>query len=152
MACVAGCKQPPRSTEHAEVSGKVLIDNKPLPGGQISFVAVNGGFAASGNIDENGNYQIKAPVGEVTITVNNGALQVQQPRKTGMKGKGGGGPPPKDLPHTKEAAPEVQAVKGHWVSIPSRYANADSSELKYTVTAGQQTYDVKLSSAPPPPK
>src|SRR4051794_2917593 len=77
LAWVAGCNQKPRETEHAEVSGKVLIDNKPLPGGQISFVAVKGGFAASGNIDENGNYNIKAPIGEVTIAVNNGALQTQ---------------------------------------------------------------------------
>ena len=153
LAWVAGCNQNPRETEHAEVSGKVLIDNKPLPGGQISFVTVKGGFAASGNIDENGNYSIKAPIGEVTITVNNGCLQSQSGGGGGGKKKGGsGGKAPKDLPHPKEVEKEVQPIKGHWVSIPSRYANADTSELKYTVTPGQQTYDVKLTSAAPPPK
>jgi hypothetical protein len=133
------------------VSGKVLIDDKPLPGGEISFVTVKGGFASSGKIDENGNYKLSAPVGEVTITVNNAMLQGQAPHK-GAKGKGGGGPPPKELPHPKQVAADVQPTKGHWVSIPSRYSNADTSELKYTVKEGPQTYDVKLSSAPPPPK
>ncbi|QJW96441.1 hypothetical protein FTUN_3998 [Frigoriglobus tundricola] len=70
--------QPPRSVDHAEVSGKVLLQGKPVPGGQVSFVAVNGGFAASGNIDENGIYQIKAPVGEVKITVTNSMLQARK--------------------------------------------------------------------------
>jgi len=158
-AWLVGCSQPQRSTEHAEVTGKVLFDNKPLPGGQISFVAVKGGFAASGKIDENGHYEIKAPIGEVTITVDNAALQVQGQaaggggaKKTIIKGKGsgsgGGAPPPKELPHPKEVAGEVQAVKGKWVSIPSRYSNADTSELKYTVTPGPQTHDVNLTSAP----
>jgi hypothetical protein len=154
-AWIVGCSQPQRATEHAEVSGTVLFDNKPLPGGQISFVTVKGGFAASGKIDENGHYEIKAPIGEVTITVNNTALQgsSQQPQsKIKGKGSGGGAPPPKELPHPKEVAGEVQAVKGKWVSIPSRYANADTSDLKYTVTPGPQTHDVNLSSAPPPPK
>jgi hypothetical protein len=147
---VVGC-EPPRSAEHAEVSGKVLIDGKPLSGGQISFVAVKGGFAASGNIDETGQYKISAPVGEVTITVNNTSLQGQQsqPPKGKLKG-GGGGPPPKDLPHPKQGA-EDHPTKGHWVSIPSRYSNADTSDLKYTVTPGAQTHDVQLSSAVPPP-
>lgn len=151
LAWLAGCEKTPREAEHADVSGQVFIDDKPLPGGQISFVTVNGGFAASGNIDENGNYQIKPPIGEVTITVNNTALQTVSPR-LGKKGFGGGGPPPKELPHPKQAEPEVHAVKGRWVSIPSRYSNADSSELKYTVTSGSQKHDVKMTSAVPPPK
>jgi len=152
LAWTAGCNQPARESEHAEVSGKVLIDGKPLPGGQISFVAVKGGFAASGQIDENGQYKLSAPVGEVTITVNNTSFQSQQPAAKGkLKGSGTAGPPPKELPHPKQGA-EEHATKGHWVNIPSRYAEADSSELKYTVTSGSQTYDVKLSSAPPPPK
>ncbi len=87
--------------------------------------------------------------------MNNTSQQSQQgqpPRKAGTKGGGGGGgPPPKDLPHPKQGA-EEHLTKGHWVSIPSRYSNADASDLKYTVTSGPQTHDVQLSSAPPPPK
>ncbi|CAN0264765.1 unnamed protein product, partial [Phaeothamnion confervicola] len=141
LAAVAGCGgQPPRSVDHAEVTGKVLLQGKPVPGGQVSFVAVTGGFAASGNIDENGNYQIKAPVGEVKITVNNTALQ-------GRKGAGGkGAAGPKQLPHPKQSGAEEPNAKTQWVSIPSRYSNADTTDLKYTVTPGPQTHDINLSS------
>ena len=149
LAWMAGCDRAPRESDHAEVSGQVTIDKKPVPGGQISFVAAKGGFAAAATIDENGNYKINAPVGEVTITVNNTALQAQQPR-VGKKGGAGGGPPPKELPHPKQA--DAQPIKGHWISLPSRYANADSSELKYTVTQGPQTHNVEMTAAAPPPK
>ena len=145
LAVLAGCGQAPRSVEHAEVSGKVLIEGKAVTGGQVSFVAVVGGFASSGHIDENGNYQISAPVGEVKITVNNTMLA---PRR----GAGSKGPAAlKELPHPKQPSAEVQGEKGKWVSIPSRYSNADTTDLKYTVTPGTQTYDIKLSSAVAPP-
>jgi hypothetical protein len=130
-----------------EVTGKVLIGGKPLPGGQVSFVTVKGGFAASGNIDENGNYQIKAPVGEVIITVTNTMLQAK--KGGGVKGA----PAPKNLPHPKQGA-EEHAVKGQWVTIPSRYGSADASDLRYKVIAGAgpQTHNIELSTtvAPPP--
>ncbi|HEV3440232.1 MAG TPA: carboxypeptidase-like regulatory domain-containing protein [Gemmata sp.] len=150
LTLIGGCSKNPQSVDHAEVSGKVLIEGKPVPGGQVSFVAVNGGFAASGNIDENGNYQIKAPVGEVIITVNNSMLQ---PRR-GAPSKGP--PAPKELPHPKQSGVDEQPtkeqpMKGHWVSIPSRYTDSSSSDLKYTVKPGPQTYDIGLSATPSPP-
>ncbi|HBI46455.1 MAG TPA: hypothetical protein DDY78_26920 [Planctomycetales bacterium] len=68
--------------EHADVSGKVLFQGKPLPGGQVTFVVVKGGFASSGPIGENGNYQIKSPVGDVEISVDNRMLQQQRGKPT----------------------------------------------------------------------
>jgi hypothetical protein len=141
LTLVGGCGRSPRSVEHMEVSGKVLLGGTPLPGGQVSFVTVKGGFASSGTIDENGNYQIKAPVGEVAISVSNAMLQ---PR--GRRG-------PANTPHPKQSgAPEDQPMKGRWVSMPSRYMNPDTSGLKYTVKPGAQTHDIELSTniAPDP--
>jgi hypothetical protein len=134
--------------EHAEVSGKVLYEGKPVPGGQVGFVTVSGGFAASGNIDENGNYEIKSPVGEVIITVTNSMLQSGGGGKGGAK-KGGGGKP-KDLPHPGKQSGEAKAVEGHWVQIPSKYSDASSSDLRYTVKPGPQTHNIELTKAAPP--
>jgi hypothetical protein len=143
LALVGGCGQKPQSIDHAEVSGKVLFQGKPLPGGQVSFVSVGTGFATSGNIDENGKYQVSAPVGEVVITVNNTMLQAR-------KGAPVKGPPvPKESPHPGKDA-EEHPIKGHWVSIPSRYADANTSDLKYTVTPGPQTHDIELAATPKP--
>lgn len=135
LTLLAGCGRNPHSVEHTEVSGKVLFQGKPLLGGTVSFVAVNGGFPSTGIIDENGNYQIKAPVGDVEIGVTNRMLQP----KRGSKG----------MPLLKKAeAKERQPLKGRWIKIPSRYEDPHTSGLKYKVTRGPQTHDIELSDNP----
>src|ERR1700722_14087234 len=112
LTLVVGCKSNPHSVEHAEVSGKVLFQGKPLPGGRVTFVAVKGGFASSGNIDENGNYQVSSPVRDVEMGVVNRLFQKQ-------RGK------PANTPHLKEpGAEEAKPLKGKWVDIPLSYADA----------------------------
>lgn len=107
-----------------------------MPGGKVSFIAIKGGFSSIGIIDENGAYQIKAPVGEVQVSVTNRMLE---PRRG-----------PKALPRLSKAADvgEKQTVKGRWVKIPSQYEDASKSGLKYTVTRGPQTHDIELSANP----
>lgn len=134
LMLLAGCGSDARSVDHVEVTGKVLLDGKPLPGGKVTFVAVNGGFASSGTIDENGNYQINAPVGEAQIGVTNRMLQ----GRPGSKG----GPPTV----TKAEAKERQPLKGRWMKIPSHYEDPYSSGLKFTVKPGSQSHDIELSA------
>jgi hypothetical protein len=136
LTLLAGCGQNPHSAEHTEVSGKVLFQGKPLPGGIVSFVAVNGGFTSTGTIDENGDYQIKAPVGDVEISVMNRMLQSSRESKWMP-------------PRLKKAdAKENQPLKGRWVEIPSHYEDPHTSGLKYTVKRGPQTHDIELSANP----
>jgi len=147
LILIAGCGGNPHSVDYAEVSGKVLFQGKPLPGGRVSFVAVKGGFPASGIINEDGTYQIKAPIGEVQIGVDNSMLRPQS------QGKGGSGTRPKEMSHPK--APDAtegkgQPVKGTWVNIPLQYADPGTSGLTYTVKSGSQTHDIELSANPPP--
>lgn len=135
LALMAGCGNP-HAPKEAEVSGKVLFQGKPLPGGKVTFTAVKGGFSAIGIIDENGAYQIKAPVGEVQISVTNRMLQ---PRTE-----------PKGLPRLGKAqGVEKQTVKGQWVQIPEQYEDASKSGLTYTVKRGSQTHDIELLDNPP---
>jgi hypothetical protein len=136
LSVMAGCGKP-RSAEHADVSGKVLFQGKPLPGGEVSFVAVNGGFASTGTIDENGNYQIKAPVGEVTIGVMNRMLASRGVKASRLLRK-----------TQEEGAKQRQALKGQYVKIPSQYEDPATSGLKYTVKRGPQTHDIELSANP----
>ncbi len=134
LVAMAGCGGS-RNPQHAEVSGKVLFQGKPLPGGKVTFVAVKGGFSAFGTIDENGEYQIKAPIGEVEIGVTNRMLQPRGEAKTMGR-------------LAKAQAGESPPVKGRWVEIPSRYEDPAKSGLKYTVTRGPQTHDIELSANP----
>jgi hypothetical protein len=132
---MAGCGSS-RAPQHAEVSGKVLFQGKPLPGGQITFVALKGGFPAVGTIDENGDYQVKAPLGEVEISVTNRMLQ--------PRGAAAGGA----SRLAKAQAGENQPVKGRYVQLPPQYEDPHASGLKYTVKRGPQTHDVELSANP----
>lgn len=133
LSLLAGCGKNLRSAEHAVVSGTVRFHGNPLPGGRITFIAVNGGFTSTEIIEENGAYRIRAPVGEVEISVTNRMLQPS----SGPKG-------PARL--SKAAAEENQIVKGRWVEIPSRYEDPHSSGLRYTVKRGAQVHDIELTN------
>ncbi len=142
LAGTMSCTKNPHGTEHVEVSGKVLFNGKPLPGGRVMFAAIKDGFAASAPIDENGTYQIKAPIGEVLISVDNRMFQARGGAKPGQERH------PKRPDSQEEKA---EPIKGRrYVPIPERYANADTSGLTYTVKPGPQTHDIELSDKPVP--
>jgi hypothetical protein len=150
LTLIGGCGKSAKSAEHAEVTGKVLFQGKPLPGGQVKFVAVNGGFASSGIIDENGNYQINAPVGEVAIAVDNSMFEPPGGGGKAAKGAAAGNAPKKmEHPTRPDSEPE-KPIKGRWVSIPFSYYDPQQSGLKYTVKPGSQTHDIELKSTPIP--
>jgi hypothetical protein len=128
----AGCTHKPTSVNHVEVSGKVLYKGKPLPGGRVTFVATNGAFADSGNIEEDGTYKLNAPVGPVKISVNNQMLRVQHApvqNEEMMKRSGNG---------------ELHPIKGTFVAIPNKYYDAEASGLTYTVEPEPQKHDINL--------
>ncbi len=140
----AGCSRLGRSVEHAEVSGRVLFQGKPLPGGVVNFVAVNGAFANRGFIDENGNYTIKAPEGEVRIGVDNHMLANQPPPRERPKEEKT--VRQKKVAEVQQDLPPQGPVKGYYVEIPRSYADPTTSGLTYTVKPGPQTHDIELSA------
>jgi hypothetical protein len=133
----AGCTERKASVEHAEVTGTVSYKGHPLPGGRVEFVAVEGAFASTASIDENGKYQINAPVGAVKIAVDNRMVKAQR----------GGRREPQHLrrPGAEDSnADSTGPVQGRYKEIPSKYYSADESELTYTVVPGPQTHEISL--------
>src|SRR5262249_18589860 len=120
VLCAYGCANK-RKYDTAEVSGKVTFKGKPLPGASITFVAVKGGAATSDVIDENGNYKISAPIGEVKIQVDNRSLEKKKPMGPVLKRPG---------------SEEPSSLKGTYVAIPEKYYTADDTPLTYTVKSG----------------
>jgi hypothetical protein len=136
---MTGCTKSLHSTQHEEVSGQVLFKGKPLPGGRVTFAAIEGGFASTRPIDENGNYKINAPVGNVLISVDNRMFLPRRGAKSGQKQK-------QQPKRPDSQVGEEEPIKGgHYVEIPQRYANCDTSGLTYTVKPGAQTHDIELS-------
>jgi hypothetical protein len=141
---LAGCGGAAR----ARVSGRVLFQDKPLPGGWVTFRPADPREnAITAAISPEGNYEATLPVGEVQISVDNRHLQ---PRPAGQALT----PPeglklPEGMPRpSAPAAPPKETERdkpaGNYVAIPEKYYTTDSSGLKYTVTKGDQKHDIPL--------
>ncbi len=130
------------------VSGRVLYNKQPVTGGTVTFAPVKGGSSpVTATIDENGNYQITVPVGEMYISVDNEALKPVgagekpslPPQLFGKKLK----LPPPEKGKRQQTAPAGERPPGKYVAIPAKYARLDNG-LKYTVTSGSQPHDIEL--------
>lgn len=106
------------------VSGKVVYQGQPLPGGTITFVPAKG-KPVTVAIDADGNYKATAvPVGAARIAVETASL------KPGRK-------PPKD-----KKIPGDQG--GKYLRIPEKYGNPKTSGLTLEIQSGKQTHDIHL--------
>jgi hypothetical protein len=137
----AGC-----SAGQGTVSGKVLFNGKPLPGGWLTFRPTDPSRNnVTAQIDENGHYEAVLPAGDVKIAVDNREWEPVAARKTVL-------PPGVTLPPAPKATADAPAATsapsrppGSYVPIPAKFYDADSSGLKLTVASGKsQTHDIEL--------
>ena len=144
LVLAVGCSSgPKRSIKHVDVTGKVLYKDrdgtyKPVTGGEVTFVTVEGGFSSNGRIEEDGTYKINAPVGPVKISVNNQMLRdTTAAAKTGGMGAG-------KVPNRPEQF-EKDPVQGKFMALPPKYASPETSGLTYEVkNESNQSFDIKL--------
>ncbi len=133
IGCGGGTGRPHVDT--AEVSGKVLYNGKPLPGGQVTFTAKEVEYTSGATIEENGDYKIQGPIGhEAKISVDNRSLSATKGKFANAR-KGAGRPP---------GAEEAPPLKGTYKPIPTKYYTPETSGLSYPVTSGAQTHNIEL--------
>jgi hypothetical protein len=113
------------------VSGVVNYQNKPLPGGYVTFNSVGPdgkiGASKSATIEANGSYTVAGvPAGPAKITVQGPPGQIVSTPQTVGKGM--------QIPVRAKPA----------VVVPAHYGNADQTDLKYDVVAGPQTHNIDL--------
>jgi hypothetical protein len=146
LSAVVGC-----GPGQGHLSGRVLFDGKPLPGGIVRFAPADGRSAnVSAEIDEAGNFTpVVLPVGEVIVSVDNRKYAPPPPRggpitlpaglSAEARGKmSGGGPrPPTDA--------SAERRSSRYVEIPARYYAAETSDLRLTIQSGDQQRDVLLT-------
>lgn len=131
---VAGCGK-----SKATVSGKVTYQNKPVKGGNISFVSSKG--AVSGEINEDGTYTVDGvPTGEARISVDTESINPQ------IVGGGQQNTAPKGVtvPSDYQAGGGTKVDPKRYVKIPEKYADPDTSDLTFKVGSGSNTYDIDL--------
>lgn len=111
--------------ERVAVSGKVLIDGKPLTLGNIKFVP-EGARPSAGNIDANGNFTLTCYDGNDGVVPGEHKVQV--------------------------AASEVLSdTLIHWY-VPKRYASFRTSGLKQQVTEPTDSIVIELTWGDEKPK
>lgn len=138
-----------------KVSGQVLYNGKPLPGGSVFFRPADPKQnAVSAELDEQGNYEATLPVGEVQVAVDNRELE---PRPAAPSGAALNLPP-----QVREALKKAQASeptpappkgdnpsaptrpRGKYVPIPGKYYTIENSGLTFKVEPGSQKHDLEL--------
>jgi len=150
VAGLTGC-----GVSQGKVSGRVLFNGAPLPGGLVTFhpedPAQN---AVPARLDEQGNYEAVLPAGNVQVSVDNRDLEPQTREPGGL--------PPGLLPQLspearkvlgggKQGNPSPSApagtspkVSGRYVPIPEQYYDIETSNLKFRVDKGEQKHDIEL--------
>jgi hypothetical protein len=135
-----------------KVSGRVLYNGAPLPGGWVTFrPAEPKQNTVSAALDQQGNYQVVLPSGMVKVSVDNRELEPRAPR---------GAVVPSDLPpevkklltggkrdQSPSKSSENAAAKttGRYVEIPHKYYDTETSGLAFTVQGGDQKHDIELT-------
>ncbi len=130
FSLMIGCSQP---IPPDMVSGKVTLDGKPVIG-EIIFIGADGKQVTSSVGPTGGAYSIgNPPQGEVTIVIRSLA---------GMTMPAGAGPPP----NAGEASKTMASTGGITsVPAPAKYADPQTSDLRYTVKPGKQEHDIQLT-------
>lgn len=131
--CGYGVREQRLPETGATLEGTVKYGSESVHFAEIRVVSETA--SATGSIGQDGRYKVEnCPTGAVKVAVNTDAARGEHTSLTmsraykGPKGEGaaGGGLPPK------------------FVSVPARYADAETSGLKTTVNPGANTYDIAL--------
>lgn len=122
-----GCGGPYNAT----LTGSVTLDGAPINTGTITFTPTSEGTTAFGRIDDSGAYAVMTgresglTSGEYEVSV----IAREKPELADPKA----GPPPAGAMIT-----------------PKWYSDRRQSGLTVSVSPGRNTYDIELSSEPPP--
>jgi hypothetical protein len=146
LALAVGCKG-----GQGTVSGTVYLNDKPLPGGLVTFrPADSSKNVVSARIGDDGHFEATLPAGEVRIAVDNREFQPpprgEVPKLPPVVDLPPGVKPPQHERQGSPAAPEGGPEKpsGKYVPIPPQYYDVDTSDLKLVVQPGPQSYDFRL--------
>lgn len=130
VGCSGGSTLPEGDT--GTVKGKVTHKGNPVPeGASIVFLHKDKGITASSAIAADGKYALKMRRGDQILV---GDYQI------------GITPPTEELtPEEAKAVNEGKELpKKEWPQIPEIYRNPETSGVKFTVKAGENTFDLDM--------
>ncbi|MCH8829699.1 MAG: carboxypeptidase regulatory-like domain-containing protein [Planctomycetes bacterium] len=125
---LSGCGDSAVDKEAGTVSGTVKFENKLLSEGVVTFEDKQGN-SGRGKVDSGGKYTIDNPLppGEYTVTV-------VPLSAAGM-----------DVPPGESGSVDRKKKVKSDARIPKAYHNHTTTDLKFTIKAGENTYNIKMT-------
>jgi hypothetical protein len=146
LPVLAGCS--PRT---GQVTGKVTFKGAPVPAGWVLFRPADPAQnSVTAELDADGNFSATLPAGEVRVSIDN---REWEPRAAGpaIPSMPAGIPLSPEVAAKFKAAPPPKAAEGEggrpsgkYVTIPPRYYDLSTSEIRFTVQGGPQTKNIEL--------
>lgn len=157
-----GCSRPVGS-----VSGTVTYNGKPLKGGSVIFISLDGNPGHSADISETGAYSLsKVTAGQYKVCVDTSYLAPQNQNmaammpygkgaKTGTplnpiipKGAKSAPPPDANIPEgytpSDPAAMQTAQKAKNYVKIPEKYKDPETTDLRFEGKGGDESYPIEL--------
>ncbi len=114
------------------VTGVVTVAGQPVASGQVSFLTKTG-MVYTANIGAGGSYKLgNVPPGEMVVLVFGAP-----PRMMVFAGQTGAA-------KKFSAAPPPPAAAANAPTVPAKYRDVSTSDLRFTVAPGSNTYDPPL--------
>jgi len=129
----AGCGKPKPPT--APVTGRVLLDGKPVAGAAVMFEPVDGGVPARGSTGADGGFTLSTFVRDDGALIGRHRVSVSKFVTEGVTANEFG----------LESAPGTPGLQPK-AALPARYADPKASGLEATVKEGGTTADLALES------
>lgn len=132
LLLASGCDGGP---QRAPVSGKVLLDGKPLNTGTVIFVPQGGGLTAKGDIESDGSFRLRTDGEYDGAVLGSHYASVRAFESSGnyVPNYGGG-----DI-GSKKSSDSGELV-------PAHYMDPTTSGLAYEVNSGDNVFTIELSS------
>jgi hypothetical protein len=139
-----GCSSRTGRQNTGVITGKVMYQGAPLPGGAIHFIQGEeqwGGFPIRGD----GTFVAEVPVGPAKVAVETQSAKNQGSREEMMKKwREAAGPEYVHLKQEKMVLPPSSAPTVVYKEIPARFSDPDKSGLTHEVVPGEQQRDFEL--------
>ena len=137
LLATSGC-----SPSRARISGTVTIDGKILPAGLVTFSPANPAEEkVIVELTDQGRFNVELPIGEVKVCVDNREWET----RTLPPAEAPPGAPPDMAARFANAKPRViQARKGTYLAIPSKYYAIDTTDIVFVVSPKEPVHDIAL--------
>lgn len=134
VGCGGTSQLPEYSEKLVSVSGQVKANGKPLPYATVTFIPQSGdGQIASGQTDEQGNYELFTLMSGATVDESRGAVPGQYKVTVSRISMPDGSPVPKG---TTEA--DAMAMKAK-ETVPTKFSHPEMTRLTVNVEPNQDS-------------